>query len=70
MAILRTKEIMQMNAEQQKEKLNELKEELMKMNTQKSVGKNIKNPGRMREIKKTIARLLTLQKKQEVRKKE
>jgi large subunit ribosomal protein L29 len=58
MAILRKKEIREMNEKQLKEKLKELKLELAKERGAVEVG-SAKNPGRIREIRKTIARINT-----------
>jgi len=55
MAILRSKEIKNMSNEEVENKLKDLKIELMKAKAQK--GKKIK------EIKRTIARILTLKQK-------
>lgn len=59
MAIIRKKELKNMNEGQINQKLNDLKKELMRINTQKSTGTNIENPGRVKELKRTIAKLLT-----------
>ena len=60
MAIIKKSEFKQMTEPNIKERLNELKKELMKYNAQISTGKVTENPGRVRLIKKTIARLNTL----------
>jgi len=59
MAILTKKDFKQMNEVQLNEKLVDLRKELMKINTQISTGTTPENPGKVREVKKTIARLLT-----------
>ena len=71
MAIIKSKEIAQMDNGQKAKKLTELKDELMRLYSQKSVGKTLQNPGKVKEIKRTIARLLTIKeiKIQEVKKK-
>jgi len=61
----KNKELKQMEKAQLESKLKELKIELMKINTQKSTGSNPENPGRIKQIKKTIARILTLIKNKE-----
>jgi len=43
------------------EKISEMKKELVKINAQVAIGTALKNPGHARQIKKTIARMLTLQ---------
>jgi len=57
---MKSKEIRGIDKNTLNEKLLELKKELVKMNAQVSIGTAIKNPGQVREIKKTIARILTL----------
>ncbi|MBI2110325.1 50S ribosomal protein L29 [Candidatus Woesearchaeota archaeon] len=59
MAILKKAEIKQMPAHLIKEKINDLQKELIKLNAQVATGTRPENPGRIREIKRTIARLLT-----------
>jgi len=49
-----------MNESQINERLIALKKELMRYNAQIAVGTTPENPGRVRELKKTIARLLTI----------
>lgn len=49
-----------MNDIQLNEKLLDLRKELMSINTQISTGTTPENPGRVREVKKTIARILTV----------
>ena len=46
----------------------ELKKELMKTNSQIAIGTVPKNPGRIKELKRTIARILTIKKEKEVQK--
>lgn len=59
MAIIRKSEIKQMGTSQLQEKLNELEMELMKINAKISMGTTLESPGRVREVKKTRARILT-----------
>jgi len=59
MAILRNKEIENMDKEQLKIKTNELNKELIKYRSQIAMGTLPENPGRIRSIKKTIARIKT-----------
>ena len=59
MAIIKKNELKQMNKEQLKEKMNDLRKELLKINTQISTGTTLESPGRVKEIKRTIARLHT-----------
>ncbi len=39
----------------------ELRNELVKINAQIAIGTALKNPGQVREIKKTMARILTIE---------
>ncbi|OIO41521.1 50S ribosomal protein L29 [Candidatus Pacearchaeota archaeon CG_4_9_14_3_um_filter_31_7] len=59
MAILKNKEIKNLGKEELKKRLKELERELMKINSQRATKANIENPGRIKEIKKTRARILT-----------
>ena len=45
--------------EEMKVQLDELQKELIKLNTQVATGTTLKNPGKVRKTKRTIARLLT-----------
>ena len=47
------------------EKLLELKKELVKMNAQVAIGSAIKNTSQIKKIKKTIARIYTVQSEKE-----
>jgi large subunit ribosomal protein L29 len=60
MAIIRKNELVQMDEKTLNEKLTELKMELIKINAQISMGTLPENPGRIKEIRKTIARIKTL----------
>lgn len=56
MAILKKKEIAIMGIEELQNRMNDLRVELLKVNTQKS---SKTSPRKIKEIKKTIARILT-----------
>ncbi len=58
MAILRKSEIKKMGEEELRKKLDEFRLEIMKLNAQRYVGGSI-NPGRLRELRRTVARILT-----------
>ncbi|MEM0021695.1 MAG: 50S ribosomal protein L29 [Fervidicoccaceae archaeon] len=53
-------EIRKMTPEQRKEKLNEIRVELMKLVMQAHIG-TIDNPGKIRPLRKTLARILTIE---------
>ena len=61
MAILRLKDIREMSSEQRKEKIHEFRTELSRLKTMVAAGGSIDNPTQIRVIRKTIARLLTIE---------
>ena len=61
MAILRAKEIRKTGKKDIESKVSELKKELMKLKSQKASGTMPENPGRIKEIRRTIARILTIE---------
>lgn len=65
MSILRTDEIRNMSDHDLEEKLNDLQLELSKEMGQVAIGGFPENPGRLKEIKRTIARIKTIQNEQE-----
>lgn len=56
---MKYQELVSMTREELERKEKELKTELMKLNSQVSTGTNPKNPGQIRNIKKSIARIKT-----------
>ncbi|NOQ56376.1 MAG: 50S ribosomal protein L29 [Nanohaloarchaea archaeon] len=62
MAILRSRQIRDMSDDDRTKKLKEFKLELFKEKGKIDVGGVSDNPGKISEIKKTIARILTIQK--------
>ncbi|MEM5820723.1 MAG: 50S ribosomal protein L29 [Candidatus Aenigmatarchaeota archaeon] len=60
MAILRIKDIRNMKNEELIEKLKAFREELIKFKMQTEMKRPIKNVGRIRELRRTIARILTV----------
>lgn len=61
MAILRLKEIREMSPEKRKEKVTEYRTELARLKTMVAAGGSIDNPAKIRALRKTIARLLTIE---------
>ncbi len=61
MPILRLKEINSMSSEERAKKLIELRTELSRLRTMISAGGAVENPTRVGEIRKTIARVLTIE---------
>jgi len=60
MPILRISEIRKMSDEERRKRLTELRAELVRMRTMVKAGGALDNPFRIREIKRTIARILTV----------
>lgn len=60
MPILRKRELKQLLPEEREKKLAELRTELVKLRTNVKSGGNVENVGRIREIRRTIARILTM----------
>ena len=52
-----------MNEESLRNTLNELNKELFKLNAKRAIGTALESPGRIKQIKKTIARIYTIQNK-------
>jgi len=61
MPIMRLKEINDMSAEQRMQKLAELRAELSRLRTMISAGGAVENPARVKTLRKTIARILTVE---------
>ncbi len=61
MPILRLKDIRDMSSEERIKKVNELRTELASLRTMVEAGGSIDNPTRIRELRRTIARLLTIE---------
>jgi large subunit ribosomal protein L29 len=58
--ILRKREIRQLLPEERNKKLAELRTELTKLRTNVKSGGTVENAGRIRELKRTVARILTI----------
>ncbi|HIE22978.1 MAG TPA: 50S ribosomal protein L29 [Candidatus Korarchaeota archaeon] len=61
MPILRVREIREMSPEERRKKLNELRAELTRIRTMIKAGGSIENTSRIRELRKAIARILTIE---------
>ena len=66
MPILRVKEIRDMPSEERMEKLGELRTELLRLKTMIKAGGTVEDPARVRELRKTIARILTIENEQKI----
>lgn len=72
MPILRLKEMNDMSSEERAKKLSELRAELSRLRTMVRAGGAVENPARIDDLRKHIARLLTVENEQRlgIRKKE
>lgn len=59
MPVLRKREIKQMLPEERQKKVTELRAELTTIRTAVKSGGTVENPARIRDLRRTIARLLT-----------
>ena len=67
---MKVKELRLLNEFDLENKTMELKKELIKINSQIAIGTVPKNPGKVKEIKRTIAKILTIKKEKNQRKEE
>ena len=65
MAILRSEEIRDMSEGEMDDKIFELRSELLRERSKIASGGVADNPGRIKEIRRTIARILTIKKENE-----
>jgi large subunit ribosomal protein L29 len=61
MPILRLRDARSMSSEDRRKRLDELKTELSRLRTMTKAGGAIENPARIRELRRAIARLLTIE---------
>ncbi|MDL2260872.1 hypothetical protein MmiEs2_16030 [Methanimicrococcus stummii] len=61
MAILRTSDIRKMSADERIDEIKKLNDELIRERALTSAGGAPENPGRIGEIKRTVARIKTIQ---------
>ncbi len=61
MAILKSRKIKEMTKKELAERLKEMHLELSKEMASSEIGASVKNPGRIREIRRTIARIKTIE---------
>jgi large subunit ribosomal protein L29 len=60
------REIREMTQEERTRRLDEMRTELSKLKTMISAGGSVENPGRVKALKKTIARLMTVMRGEEL----
>ena len=61
---MNVKELRKINPDELDKKIVELKKDLIKLNAQVATGTGVKSPGQIRQIKRTIARILTVKKEE------
>jgi len=64
---LKIREMRKLSPEDSDKRLNELKLELLKERGNVEMGGNVKNPGKIKVIRRDIARILTLKREKEKR---
>lgn len=57
---IKNKDIRKMTKQEQENKLLELKKDLIKINAQIAAGTVPENPGNVKNVKKTVARIMTI----------
>lgn len=65
---LKINEIRKMSSKERRQKLEELRMELLRLKMQARLG-TLDNPGKIRALRKTIARILTVEKEESKKKK-
>lgn len=68
MAIIRNKELKALQKPEIEKKLSELRLELAKEKASAFVGGSVKNPGKIKEMRKTVAKMKTILKSQKAEK--
>jgi len=61
MPVLRMREIRDMSSEGRTEKLDEFRTELLRLKTMIGAGGTVENPARVKALRKTIAKILTVE---------
>jgi len=67
---MRLKEIREINSKERINKIKELRTELSRLKTMTKAGGAVENYGRIKELKKTIARILTIENEDKITKNE
>ena len=67
MPILRMMEIREMSPEERRRRLEELRTELSRLRTMISAGGSVENPGRVKALRRTVAKMLTVRREEELK---
>lgn len=65
--VMKMKEIRSLSADQRASRLVQYRQQLMELKSQLSAGGSIDDPGKIKGIKKTIARLETIKREEELK---
>ena len=68
MPFLKVQEIREMSQTERTRRLGELRTELSKLRTMIKAGGSIENPGRVKALRKAIARIMTVMREEELQK--
>ena len=69
MTMIKTKDVRTMKPDERVQRLGEFRLELSKLKGSSAVGASIKEPGKVKELRKAIARILTVYKEESMAKK-
>ncbi|MBS7616722.1 50S ribosomal protein L29 [Candidatus Bathyarchaeota archaeon] len=64
MPLIRVKEIREMSPEERAKKLSDFRTELVRLKTMIKAGGAVENPARIKELRRAIARILTIENEQ------
>lgn len=67
MPVLRLKEIRDMSSDDRLDRLDEFRTELVRLKTMIRAGGNVENPARVKQLRKAIARIMTIEAEQKVK---
>ncbi|MGQ9538367.1 MAG: 50S ribosomal protein L29 [Candidatus Bathycorpusculaceae bacterium] len=67
MPLIRVKEIREMSPEERNKKLTEFKTELVRLKTMVKAGGTVENPARIKELRRAIARTLTVEREHKLK---
>ena len=59
MSLIKKNELKTLQEPQIQQRLFDLKKELLKLNSQRAMGTTLENPGKIKQVKKTVAKLYT-----------
>ena len=70
MVIIRAKDVRKLSSSEFEEKLSEIRKELMKLRAQMSSGSTPENVGKIRALRRAVARMFTIKKEGGIAKKQ